>query len=301
MEKTVKSDREPTIVRLMQKEHGGMVLHRQNRDAVGYIMNGTKYFYDGDRRKEAKSGEMFYLPKGYKYIENMPNGEEPYEEIVFYYSSEEMSDIITGLHARGCVEIENEHSCDNCNKSGGISCATWSSVRVFFESTNRFFKTRLFTENPISETFKLHELVFLILSNNKCCIKSKLLETLDVKTESFEETVHRNIFNKMTIEELAQKCNMSLTTFKKEFRRRFHDSPHRWYTRQRLMHARLLLLSTSDTIASIGEECNFSNTSHFIKLFSKEFGHTPATYRRKYGRNQEEHTVEELVKTDFKI
>lgn len=45
------------------------------------------------------------------------------------------------------------------------------------------------------------------------------------------------------------------------------------------MHSRLLLISTNKSISEIGMECNFPNTSHFIKLFKKQYGQTPATYR----------------------
>lgn len=72
---------------------------------------------------------------------------------------------------------------------------------------------------------------------------------------------------------------MSLTSFKKEFRKHFYEPPHKWLIRQRLMHSRLLLISTSRSIAEIGIDCNFPNTSHFIKLFKKEYGMTPAAYR----------------------
>ena len=54
------------------------------------------------------------------------------------------------------------------------------------------------------------------------------------------------------------------------------------YIRQRLMHSRLLLISTSKSISEIGNECTFPNTSHFIKLFKKEYQMTPATYRHKH-------------------
>ena len=58
--------------------------------------------------------------------------------------------------------------------------------------------------------------------------------------------------------------------------------PHKWYIRQRLMHSRLLLISTSKSISEIGNECTFPNTSHFIKLFKKEYQMTPATYRHRH-------------------
>ena len=59
--------------------------------------------------------------------------------------------------------------------------------------------------------------------------------------------------------------------------------PHKWwYIRQRLMHSRLLLISTSKSISEIGNDCTFPNTSHFIKLFKKEYQMTPATYRNRH-------------------
>ena len=71
----------------------------------------------------------------------------------------------------------------------------------------------------------------------------------------------------ISVEELAGKCNRSLTSFKKEFRKHFFEPPHKWFIRQRLMHSRLLLISTNKSISEIGNDCNFPNTSHFIKLF----------------------------------
>ena len=45
------------------------------------------------------------------------------------------------------------------------------------------------------------------------------------------------------------------------------------------MHSRLLLISTSKSVSEIGHECAFPNTSHFIKLFKKEYSITPSAYR----------------------
>lgn len=48
------------------------------------------------------------------------------------------------------------------------------------------------------------------------------------------------------------------------------------------MHSRLLLISTSKSISEIGNACTFPNTSHFIKLFKKEYQMTPAAYRNRH-------------------
>ena len=117
---------------------------------------------------------------------------------------------------------------------------------------------------------------------DECCLRSKVLSNVDAAYGNFERVVYSHIFQDMSIEELASISHRSLTSFKKEFRRHFMMPPHRWFIRQRLMQSRLLLISTSKSISEIGNECTFPNTSHFIKLFKKEYGMTPAIYRTRY-------------------
>ena len=123
------------------------------------------------------------------------------------------------------------------------------------------------------------ELIYLIVSRDKGCLKSKVLNNVDTARDNFEQIIYAHIFTDISIEKLAEKCNRSLTSFKKEFRRHFFMPPHRWFIKQRLMQSRLLLISTSKSISEIGIECTFPNTSHFIKLFKKQYGSTPAIYR----------------------
>ena len=75
--------------------------------------------------------------------------------------------------------------------------------------------------------------------------------------------------------------------------------PHRWYIKQRLMHSRLLLISTSKSISEIGNECTFPNTSHFIKLFKKEFRMTPAAYRNTHLGSRMQRQPEEENEADL--
>lgn len=125
-------------------------------------------------------------------------------------------------------------------------------------------------------------MIYLIVSHEDDCLKSKVLSNVDSSHDNFEQIIHSNIFHDVSIEDLAAMCNRSLTSFKKEFKRHYFVPPHRWFIRQRLMQARLLLISTSKSISEIGVECTFPNTSHFIKLFKKEYGLTPAIYRMRH-------------------
>jgi len=267
------------IARYVESTRNGIQSHTLARYAIGYIVRGTKYMYYGDTRQTLTRGDLFYLGIGHHYIENVPDNGQPFEQILFYYTPEELQRILLHLNMTYRLDITNSHSCDKCRNHGDVVMPAWSAIRSFFANTGNYIHDELFRRDEAAENIKMTELIYLIVSHEDCCIKNKLLNNVDASKESFEQTIYAHIFEDISIEELAGQCHRSLTSFKKEFRRIFEVPPHKWFIRQRLMRARLLLISTNKSISEVGVECAFPNTSHFIKLFKKEYGLTPASYR----------------------
>ena len=277
--------RQPIVVKLTQSHLAGIHSNMNSRQGIGYVVSGKKYIYNGDSRQEAKRGDLFYLNAGSHYTEEIPDDNKAYEQIVFYFSPEQISRILSRLSLDYGLKITNDHSCRNCYEKHQVVYTGWNAIRSFFASVSQYSKDNLFADDDIGEQLKLTELVYLIVTKPDCCIKSKIINNSDHMSENFEQMVYRNIFTNKTIEELAAECNKSLTSFKKEFNKHFFEPPHRWFIRQRLMKSRLLLISTNNPIAEIGRECRFPNTSHFIKLFKREYDMTPAAYRNKHSES----------------
>ena len=270
------------IVKYVETLHHGIQSQTLSRYAIGFVLRGTKYLYNGDTRHKLSRGDIFYLGVGHHYMENIPENGQPYEQILFFYTPADLQRILLHLNITYGLNISNEHSCENCRSRSYVSMPGWSSVRSFFANTNNYLREENFLHDETAENIKMTELIYLIISREDCCLKSKVLSNIDTARENFEQIVYDHIFRDISIEELSRLSNRSLTSFKKEFRRHFQMPPHQWYIRQRLMHSRLLLISTSKSISEIGIECTFPNTSHFIKLFKKEYGMTPATYRNRH-------------------
>lgn len=259
------------------------------RNAVGYVVKGNKYIHLGDRRYEIRCGEIFFLPAGTHYVEDACDESRQFEQLVFYYSPDTINDLLSILCVDFGLEVTSSHRCEKCELNDHAVSPSWPAVRSFFDSASQYLREDAFADNRCLERLKTAELLCLIMNREDCCIKSKLLIGTDSGKESLERVVQMHIFEDISIDKLAERCGRSLTSFKKDFSRRFHDSPHRWITRQRLTHARMLLISTEKTVARIGAECGFHNTSHFIKLFRSEYNHTPAAYRNKSRREGEPH------------
>lgn len=275
------STQQPMIVKYTETLHNGIQSQVLSRYAVGYILQGTKYIYDGDQRQVLTRGTVFYLGIGHHYIENCPDNNQPFEQILFYYTPADLQRILMHLNIAYGLDISNNHSCEKCRNATHVALPAWNSLRNFFASTNDVLRDEEFRHDGAAEDIKMTELIYLIASHEDNCIKSKLVSNIDTAKKNFEQTIFAHIFKDIPIEELAKLTNRSLTSFKKEFRRHFQIPPHKWFIRQRLMHSRLLLISTSKSISEIGNECAFPNTSHFIKLFKKEYQMTPATYRHR--------------------
>ncbi len=283
------NDNQPTIVKYVGANYGGIQLLALSRYAIGYVVRGTKHIYYGDACHTVSKGEIFYMGVGNHYVEDIPEEGRPFEQVIVYYSPELLQRTLLYLNMNYSINISNSHSCDRCRRLNHVSTEASSTLRSFFTHAVSYLQDDNFMHDEAAENIKLTELMYLIVSQSDGCLKSKILSNMDASRDNFEQIIYSHIFCDISIEELSTLCNRSLTSFKKEFKRHFYMPPHRWFIRQRLMQSRLLLISTSKSISEIGIECTFPNTSHFIKLFKKEYGTTPAIYRHRHcGSNSAE-------------
>ena len=72
---------------------------------------------------------------------------------------------------------------------------------------------------------------------------------------------------------------MSLSTFKREFKKTFGETPARYIKKKRLQRAKYLLISTTDPISEIAYSLGFIDPSTFSALFKTQFNISPSRYR----------------------
>lgn len=278
MTQTYHDERQPRVVKYLEEQAVGVRSQRLSRYAVGCILHGTKYLYCGDQRHRLQRGDLFFLGIGLHYSEELPEADHPFEQVLFYYTPEELQQILLHLNITYRLKISNSHSCPRCRTQSEVTMPAWPAIRSLFFGVGALLRSDSLGDSA-AENLKMTELIYHIAAHEDCCLKSKVLGSIDTAKESFEQIIYNHIFSDSSIDSLARMTHRSLTSFKKEFRRIYNMPPHKWFIRQRLIHARLLLISTAKSISEIGVVCAFPNTSHFIKLFKKAYGLTPASYR----------------------
>jgi AraC family transcriptional regulator len=79
---------------------------------------------------------------------------------------------------------------------------------------------------------------------------------------------------------LAQLARLSPYHFSRAFKQSFGMPPHRFHTRRRIEHAKLLLAQPAASVTSVGFAIGFSETSSFSAAFRRTTGLTPTDYQR---------------------
>lgn len=86
----------------------------------------------------------------------------------------------------------------------------------------------------------------------------------------------------LTIDVMAASATMSRRSFTRQFRAETGRSPLDWLLEQRVMRARLLLETTTDTIPSIAIRAGLGSDAALRHHFRRALGVTPTAYRRSF-------------------
>jgi AraC family transcriptional regulator, transcriptional activator FtrA len=86
----------------------------------------------------------------------------------------------------------------------------------------------------------------------------------------------------MSVDDFAQRANMSPRTFARRFVDETGTTPHRWLTQQRLIAAQQRLETTNDSIDEVAEAVGFDTAETLRHHFRRMFGTTPTAYRKRF-------------------
>lgn len=140
-------------------------------------------------------------------------------------------------------------------------------------------------ENPslINEdilVLKLKEIILLLSqTQNAEAVQIILSQLFSPTTYTFKQVIEANLFSQLTIEQLAEQNNLSVSSFKREFAKLYNDSPANYIKNKKLEKAAQLLRVSDQRITDIAFDCGFNDLANFTKSFSDKYNVTPTNYR----------------------
>lgn len=94
--------------------------------------------------------------------------------------------------------------------------------------------------------------------------------------------ISQNYADRITNEDLARTCGLSVRAFERQFQAAYHSSPHDYLRQLRVRMSCSALVFSRKSLAEVATEYGFADQSHFTKEFRKFMAETPRAYRTRY-------------------
>lgn len=150
----------------------------------------------------------------------------------------------------------------------------FSVIETFINISCRDFKNRSLLLSNLLKT------IFCLISEYQKDTKNNFdMETFDIILPAINY-INQNYDKKITNEELAHICHISLSSLRRKFIEITKYSPYEYIERTRIKIAKNLLRS-NDKIAFIAYRCGYQSISCFNKKFKKIVNISPKAYQKK--------------------
>jgi len=247
----------------------------RNDACLAYIQSGTQEVYSPTQKIVARDKESILMKCG-NYIANFrdvtPTAQ--FKSVVFHLDPEVIKKAFD----------EHELSFLRVKRSGirldpALKIEQSELLDSFVNSMMPYFNHPALIREELL-LLKLKELVYILSDSGNNEIVSQLLGTLYTKEEiEFDEIISANLYNNLSIAELAHLTAKSESSFKRYFTKYYKESPAKYFKTKRLEKAAGLLKDSSLLISEIAWDCGFENAAHFSDSFRAYFGRSPKVYR----------------------
>ncbi|MFG6355178.1 MAG: AraC family transcriptional regulator, partial [Alistipes sp.] len=244
----------------------------------GYVSRGVFSLYDclSERQVCIPAGHVYMLAPCENIVEALPDELGLFEQTVIRFSLDDLKSIIMGVGVGSGQHSVVDYIARVMRCIYMIKPAD-DSIRHLFPSHDKDEAT-----GTVDDYLRISLVVCFLTRDDENVVRFEISDNASLDITRFESAVYGNIYTNLSLEEISSKLCLSISSFKRKFRRSFHCPPHKWFLEKRMARARGMVLATDMSISQIGQVCGFTNQSHFIKLFKRFFGSTPTVYRREH-------------------
>lgn len=152
-------------------------------------------------------------------------------------------------------------------------------IQKYIESLLFYFENPMMVNDDIL-ILKLKEIILLLSqTRNAHAIKKIFSQLFSPTSYTFKQVIEAHLYTEISVEELAKECNLSISSFKREFARQFDATPANYLKNKRLEKAAELLQLSTERITDIAFECGFGDVTNFSKSFFDKYQVSPSNYR----------------------
>ena len=228
-----------------------------------WFISGETKIVQADATYFFQEGDIFLIPRNQlATIINYPKDGQPHKTVVMHLSTARL-----------------KHYYENL----GVKPQAHQRQEILSYNNHPLLESCLASLIPYFEMKDLPEDIASLKITEAITILRAIDKGIDKVLANFEEPgkidlavyMERNFMFNLPLEKFSYLTGRSLTTFKRDFRRVFNNTPQRWLTQKRLELAHYQLMEKGKKPIEVCYEVGFENLSHFSYAFKKHFGCAP--------------------------
>lgn len=223
---------------------------------VAIVLEGEASYYTKGKKYNVKKGDLFFRNRQTAFSSEGKSGFR-YYAIRFLIGKDDKINFLKRLH-----HPEN------------------------FEYFQNLFSDaiKLYDQKSYMYNIKIAAIIYNIIATLVTLDVAK--DNSNVKHQKIENSViylNNNISDPyLSIEEIAEKSNVSVKHFRNIFKEIYEITPIKYITEKRLEKAKELLYYSEYSVNEIAEISGFNSAIYFDRVFKKTFGMTPLEYKLRY-------------------
>ncbi|KUG10269.1 DNA-binding protein [Elizabethkingia sp. HvH-WGS333] len=241
-----------------------------NQNAFSFLIDGSKEVVFDNSSLSIDNSKFILMRSGHCLMTERLSDLKNYRSILFFFSDIALSKFIRS------IELNKAEP----SKHSSVHAFEYNEfITRFISSLSDISKLSDKVRSKLLE-FKFQEIMLYLTELHGTDFIQSLIVNSNDATRKFIHTIESNQLNKLSLKELAFLCNMSISTFKREFEKHYPESPVKWFQNKRLEYARHLLNNTKKSPSEIYFEVGYENLSSFIQAYKLKYGTTPKHHQK---------------------
>lgn len=238
-----------------------------------FVTSGKKMWRSIYNDYVVEAGDSLFVKKGANLVHQY--FEEDYCALMVFIPD----DFIKQFIQRFSSIVAKTELSDDTNTDAVIRIKLDAYLQGYINSLGAFLSSSSYPDKNLLK-LKFEELLLNIFTNPlHKTLAQYLLSINKEQSAQLQQVMEENFAYCLNLEQYAELCNMSLSSFKRNFQDIYNTSPGKWLSNKRLDFASHLLKTTEKPVNLVGFECGFEEPSSFIRAFKQRFSVTPLQYR----------------------
>ena len=238
-----------------------------------FVTSGKKMWRSIYNDYVVEAGDSLFVKKGANLVHQY--FEEDYCALMVFIPD----DFIKQFIQRFSSIVAKTESVVEANTDAVIRIKLDAYLQGYINSLAAFLSSPSYPDKNLLK-LKFEELLLNIFTNPiHKTLAQYLLSINKEQSAHFQQVMEENFAYCLNLDQYANLCNMSLSSFKRNFQEKYNLSPGKWLSNKRLDLASHLLKTSDKPVNIVGFECGFEEPSSFIRAFKQRFSVTPLQFR----------------------